>query len=688
MKHSLESFIKKDFLPVLAIFCIIFLTYFPSINREWLPFDEGFIYKEELTPIPRSLSEIFEIIKYFALNTHVVSTNSFFSNLVNVRCNPLATSLHVIISYFFQKTGIFYHSFQLFIHFTNSILVYLIFKSISKENVQRTDFLPLCFALLWAVHSGISEAILLSTNLNTILTYTFCFTFILYELKRIDSPNKFLFLQAIALSVLFFILMCFTEYAYSLPLIVFFIILSSLLKAGDSFKSSVFTSIKRIAPYGLGLFAYIIFSLTFQTSPIKELFRSNNSLTTLFFERSFWLAPQIFVEFLKVFFFPKTLSTFHSNLLPLASSYFEVYSTICFLIYVSLFLTPLIFFKSRFKYILILFFSLYFAIFPYLQTLAPTYCLFAERYCYFPLFIFIMILFQTSLIILSKRFLSYKILVTGILICIIPLSIRTYIRTIDWKTPENFYLSAIKAEKKDLYKAQKLLLFGNFLKTSGKSELGEECINQSFNLFNQSLETLKTKSNKEPSILTFYGINNDSLLVKAAYCISLIKLYYLSNNESPQEILSFLNPYIEKRLFNSAPNEIAFYASLLKDSGNIENSLKIYEQAFQKYPFILEIALPLIDQYFALDPDKSLAIAERAYNYLPNKGYILHRLVKLYSLKGNLEKKAHFAYLLGLRSHSIEGYELSAQTYLTLNKTKEAKKAFDKLASLKRTVNE
>ena len=92
-----------------AVILIVFLVYSLSLTRGWIPFDESFFYNQEFLPFHLSINEIPEIIRNFVLNAHIISMNSFFSNLVTLRNDPLAWSILVFIFYFFRDNAFLYH---------------------------------------------------------------------------------------------------------------------------------------------------------------------------------------------------------------------------------------------------------------------------------------------------------------------------------------------------------------------------------------------------------------------------------------------------------------------------------------------------------------------------------------------------------------------------------------------------
>ena len=678
-----------------AVIIIVFLIYSFSLTRTWLPFDESLIHKEELLPIPASFNELFEVINSFVFNCHMVSMNSFFSNIVTLRSAPLVWSVLSCILFFFKKNATLYHLFQLLIHLTNCILVFYIFKKSrdiiqEKKPLSNSGYLIISlFTLIWALHCTSTEAVLLTTNWNALLTYTFCFCFILYEILDIQERRyRIIPLRNSIASILFFLLMCFTEYAYTLPIIIFFIILSLNLKNMDNSKEAFVFSLKKILTYISALFFYFLFSLANQSSTLNNLISVNFNSSTIysFLERNFWLSPQIFINFLKLLFFPKTLSTYQSDLIYLADSLFSRFSIIAIVFYLGFLLAPiicfLIFKSSKLKHTSLLLYAFFFSCFPFLHIISPTYCLMADRYCYFPLFT--LLLFVLTFVFYTKQVKS-KILLFCLLCILIILTSRTLIRIQDWSNPINFYNSVIKAESKPLYKGHKFLLLADFFNSQNMKSQTENTVQQSLNELNKSLvdlKTLKEKTPNQPITLKYYGLDYNSLLLKSVYCIAIIKKNYL--NASAENILKFYEPFISERLNDSAPNEIAFYGSLLLSTNAVDKAKSIYERAYKRFPFILEISLPLADIYLTYDKntDKAFQILQQSYRYYPNKGMPMYKLLKYYEVIGSPINEAKFAYLLGLREHSIESYQHAAQIYLDLDKSQNAKKAIDKLLQL------
>ncbi|GEM_PF-689530 len=710
-KKVTQRLIKKitsaDFLLFCGTLFVVFVVYSFSLGREWQSFDERLFHKETLFPIPYYFDEISEIIKSFVLNCHTESMNIFFSNHINIRSNPIAFMLIVFVSYFLKKSAFLYHLLQLSIHLTNTALVWLILKQVTeiinlKFNETIKYSLISLFCLLWALHSGSTEAVLLVTNWDTIFTYTFCFAFIYFELRTISNKKyEISDLKTILISVLFCLTMFFTEYAYTLPAIIFFISFAFIYKEVGNFKKSFSISINFAKPYFIGLFLFAFLSLFKPDSTLLSLFPNNStdpvfqnySSFYMFLERNLWLVPQIFVNLLKILIFPKILTTYQSTNIPLANTLFEPYSILCFLIYFSFLIIPAILFiylkDQNKKYSLLLSYSFYFSLFPFLHVLLPTYCLAADRYCYFPSF-FLVLLIYCSIFSLfnfsSQKQLKTFIIVTSCILFL--LTIRTLIRIQEWSNSYTLYKSALRIENNPLYRSNKLIIFADYVGAQGKQEEMENALQASLKNSLRALKEYKIarkKSPVQPVTLKYYGLDYDSLILKAVYLIATVK----NDNyqEPPDKTLAFYESSIKKRLATAGINQILLYADILQKAGRVQDAKEMLEYALKRFPYSSSVLFSLTDYYFMVENnlEKTWEILEKAYKYYPNDKLTIEKLIKYYDRKNDLPNKAKYSYLLGLRMHSPKSYQNAALIYLDIGQINPAYKTLKKLARLSST---
>ena len=306
-----------SFICLFGSLLIVFLTYSFSLNRGWQFFDERMIYNEGLLPTPRDFSELLEIIKTYCFSYHFDSQNTFFSNLINVRSAPFGEILKLLTALLLKNNAFLYHLLQLSIHLINTTLVWIIFYNLLKFKdlpYKSSLVLSSLASLIWSLHPLNTEAIMLATNWNSLLTHTFSFAFFLYILKKVSnncSANKN---HEVFIIALFYIISLFlTEYSYILPVVLF------LISFGFSFKK--FNDVKKSLDYSINLSKPFIYGLVifFCISLIKSIIQFKSDLITnqplnFSMERVLWLSPQIFFHFIKLFFFPKSLSFHQTNL--------------------------------------------------------------------------------------------------------------------------------------------------------------------------------------------------------------------------------------------------------------------------------------------------------------------------------------------------------------------------------------
>ena len=690
---------SKHILFVSLTLLIVFAIYSFSLLRPWLPFDERLFYNEILFPIPQTFSEIFEIISSFVVNSHIESSNTFFSNHQTIREAPIAWIIYVFLSYFFKTNSFYYHLFQLLIHLINTTLVWLIiYFTIKSFNNQLTSpnnnnqfFFISLLTLIWALHSANTEAVLLATNWNALLSFTFCFAFLLYEIYSTNRNNlKISKLRMILISVLFFLAVSLVEQVYTFPLAIFLIVFAYVIRRSKNIKGSFITSLKLASPYFIGLFLFVLFSFFRSGSPlITNFYSSQHSSIYLFIERNLWFTPQIFVHFLKLLIFPKVLSTYQSNFVYLSKALFENYSIFCTLFYLLFLSTPIIsFFLSKnrnYKSISLIVYGFFFVLFPFLHILTPTYCLSADRYCYLPSFIFLLLVLN---ILLFFNFTATRILkpVIGLFFCItLLIGIRTTIRIQDWRNPYTFYNSAIRIEKTWFYKAQRHNIFANYLEKENKKDKAKRLSDLSLKELYKAqgeLRLLKQKYPKQPETLINYGLDHESLLQKAAYLILAIRTH--NNKTTDEKALAEYESGLQEEAIPQTSEETSFYAQALLKAGKLNEAEKILNPGVKRFPRSSLVLNTIADLYliYKNDPDKAFPFIQISYKYFPNDPVILSKFYKYYELKKDPLNQAKFAYLLGLRNHDPISYQKAVQIYLDLNQVKLANKSINKLILL------
>ena len=677
---------KYSYLYLIGVLLIVSFVFLPTVNREWQMFDEKDIYYNEgLYPIPNNLSEAFEVISIYSPNFNFESQNLQFSNIVNIRSNPIGSAINILISYFFKKNPLPYHLLSVCIHVINTAIIWLIFQRLlNLQTTLRNSsnlLLSSIITLTWALHPVNIESIMMSTNWNSIFICSLYLIFIFYTLRKIGSDSfKNSKIETLILSLLFFSCILIVEYSYVFSLIIFFISFGFIYKRSASIQESVKSSISLSLPYFLGSLFGIIFYFS------RHLFLHNSSYQGVDFsiERLLWFSPQIFVHCLKLIFYPKDLSVYQSNLVSFADSYFALYAILCLTVFILFLTLPFVFFtrfksKNKFSFICPLTYCFIFSIFPFLQIITPTYCIFAERYCYFPLFLLLLI-FTVSISSLQNK----RIFTILFLLILIPLSVHTIIRLKDWNDSYSLYSSVIKTYKKEIYKGFGLANLGYYFTSTNNDKESEKYFSLSIQKLVSEIEDLRVNGiEQKVETLKVYGLDRDSIISNAAFRIASIKFYEF--HEKATKILEFYKPFIDSSINNAGSSQLDLYAKLLLASEQPDEALKVLKFAKEKYPLSTTIIFSLSNFYLN---QKDLINAEKIINeglkYYPNYTKILPRAIKLYWLKKDLPNLAKYEYLLGLRTHSIEAYQKSLEIYLSLNQLNKAKKIIDKLLLMDR----
>jgi len=676
-----------SFICLFGSLLIVFLTYSFSLNRGWQFFDERMIYNEGLLPTPRDFGELIEIIKTYCFTYHFDSQNTFFSNLINVRSAPLGEILKLITALLLKNNAFLYHLLQLSIHLINTTLVWMIFYNLFKfKNVPYKSSLTLSslVSLIWSLHPLNTEAIMLATNWNSLLTHTFSFAFFLYILKKVSnncSANKN---HEVFIIALFYIISLFlTEYSYIVPIVLFFIAFGFSFKQFNEIKKSLDYSINLSKPFIYGLIIFLSISLVKSIIQFKSALITNQSLD-FSIERILWLSPQIFFHFLKLFFFPKSLSLHQTNLLNLSDSLCSAYSIFTLIFFLIFLILPFLLF-IRFNispektYFLPVVYAFIFSLVPFLHIISPTYCLIAERYSYFPLFIFIFcfILFLSSFITLNTK----KVLF-GLIVILITLQVRTIFRTFDWKDTFSLYNSALKCSKDDIYKGQIHSILSYYFKKTGDKNKTFEHTTLSIKEFDSGIKKLaKKRQTSIPKTLIAYGLDPISMLITCAFSISESRLDFL--NEPAKRIFNYYEPFIKPNLKYAGSSQLDLYAKLLLKTSNDSEAEKVLKFAYKKYPYSPNIIYTLSNFYLNRNNlNEASNIINLGYNYYPSYPRMLLRMIKLCELKKDYSSLAKYEYLLGLRAHSKAAYQKACQIYLLLKDIDKANVCLKKLFHL------
>ncbi len=685
-KTSLKDLIL-DIKNVDLLICMIILLvlFIPTLNRPWLTYDERIIYDSLYFPTPKSFGEIFEIFENFGSSFNLFSSNSMYSSNYIIRSCPLCLLMWTFTNFFLQKQPILFHLLNLTLHIFNTSLIYFILKitlgTTKIESSLMKRFLPAILTLLWAIHPVMLESVLLSTNFGATLSYCFFFGFLLDFLMN-KSRNTSL-LREFLIPVIFLIPLLTNEYIITLPFVLFIISFYDTYKT-NSLKKAIKVSIEETKPYFVGLIVYLIFYSLSNNRIIHPLI--GNQLIA-FTERVFWLAPQIFVHFLKLVFYPKVLSTDQTLFVHLDKTLLAPYSLLCLLTLASWLLIPLYLFikKRKAADVFLLCWTFFFALLPFLHILVPSYLLAAERYLYCPLALLSLGLLKIILNQSNKKiFIASSIFLTlALLLCVS----RSYYRALDWKDNYSFIISTYNSTKDPLVKAIKLNMLAETLNIvnpkqnetlKGQYEdvlkLLKQAKKENTELKNKCQDTL-------PLIVKSYGLDYDSMLAKTISLQAIIRCLKLK--EDYHIGIKLLKPYINKPELLD-PRIFEIYTNWLIADKKIPKAKHVLLKANSTYPHISSILMQLFDLTMKYENNKKKAegYLKEALKYYPNDITILSRAALFYQGQKNSLLVARYSYLYGLLTQSKSAYQQALSNYLDAGKRRDAKKIVSKLLKI------
>lgn len=665
---------------LLICLIVVLILFIPTLNRPWLTYDERIIYDSIYFTTPRSFSEIFEFVENFGKSFNIISSNSYYSSGYIIRTCPLSLILNLFTGFLFGKSSFLFHTLNLTLHLINICLFYLILKSCftnTKLSQIASRFLLITLTVLWAVHPVMIESILLSTNFGATLSYGFFFGFLLDFL--INKRKNDSLLRKFIIPIIFLIPMLTNEYIVTLPFVLFIISFYETYK-NASFKKAFKLSFQETKPYFVGLVLYTIFYSLSPNNKIIQPFVGNQ--LEILVERIFWLSPQIFVHFVKLIFYSKTLSTDQTLFVHLGETLFHPYSILCILLFTCWLFIPLyLFIKNRkASNVFLLCWTFFFTLLPFLHILVPSYLLVAERYLYCPL---ALLIFGSLKIVLNQS--NKKAFVTSSMFLSVALLLclgRSYYRTLDWKDNYSFIASTYNATKDPLLKAIKLNMLAEIssIKTLEQNKTLKDDYEDILKLLNEAKQkAIKLKNKYQdslPLVIKSYGLDYDSKLAKinsfeaVIRCLQLKEDYHIG--------ISLLESYINKPELLD-PRIFEIYTTWLINDNNTLKAKNILLKANSTYPHISSILMQLFDLSIEKEAEKYLI---EALKYYPQDISILGKAITFYQEQKNDSLTARYSYLYGLLTQSKFAYQQSLSNYLNTGDLRDARKIVFKLLKI------
>jgi len=523
---------------IFIIFILGFLVYANILGN-------GFVWDDEEQVVGNSA------IRSLANIPALFSSSTFNSGgaagLSGAYYKPFMPALFSINFSLFGLNATLFHLIQLLIHLGNAILLYFILK-----NILKSENKAFAISLIWAVHPGISEAVVYISGYQDVLFAFFGLLGFWLSLKFINTKNlNFLFASFLSL---FCSLLSKEAGIVFLVLTGLYFLLFNIKNLLKFVSGSAFI-------LGIYLFARLVVAkISFSAPHIVPIAKASftQRLTTLPFE---------LFSYFRLAVFPKDLFISQHQLVTNFSDFrfwgLGLFILLLFIIFAGFYI------KTKNK--LFLFFVLWFFI-----SLGPTLNIIpadmtiSERWLYIPIIGF--------LVIICELVTDYWLLITIILL----LSARTFLRTFDWRNGLTLYQHDIKL---------------NPLAFDLQNNYGVELFRH--NKLSDALVHFKKSIELSPKWWTNY--NNAGAIYQARNNLKMARKYYqksidngnyylayenqaflILRTDGPDKAIDFVNESLKYLPLNSKLHMVAALGYNAKNQN--ESALKFSQKAFQLSP--------------------------------------------------------------------------------------------------------
>jgi len=367
-------------------------------------FFNSFLWDDEVTILNNpSIQSFSNIPNFFTMNflSNVTNTNFLASYY-----RPVTSTVQTILYVLFGPHPFFFHFFQISIHILNSVLIYLMFCYLYKNKS-----LPLFLSLIFLVHPMNVEAVSWISATQEVFFFFIGILALLYVVKYQELNLKDLFF----INLLVFLSMLIKESG----VIFFLLIFTYLLKIN-----------KKSAYLNLFFSTITLFIYTFIRFAVDSLYVSGTGLFPIMrvsFLTRLLNIPKMFFYYLSTFFYPVELAISHQWVIikPDINNFYIplIFLISCFFLF--------FYILCRLKNNIFTFFFIWFCIGILLHLqIVPLNMTVSERWFYFPM----VGLLGMIGVLLNKIYVVHNKLIKTILIVIIILfSLRSFIRTFDWR---------------------------------------------------------------------------------------------------------------------------------------------------------------------------------------------------------------------------------------------------------------
>ncbi|MBI2995378.1 MAG: hypothetical protein HYY52_01545 [Candidatus Melainabacteria bacterium] len=264
------------------------------------------------------------------------------------------------------------------------------------------------------------------------------------------------------------------------------------------------------------------------------------------------------------------------------------------------------------------------------------------------------------------------ILTIASIFLLIPLSIKSYTRTLDWENSVSLFTSALNTAPNNLFKAIRYEFLGSILldyyKDEESQQTGKNYINKSINLLEEYIKEQKAIDkqfgNSIPEVIKSYGLDPKTLQAKAAYLLAFTKIGLLKDSDLAFKI-------IDKYLSNLQITDtqiLDLYLGLLFARKSYDKVETILKHALEKKlsPTLLVIYSELYKAKYN-DYKSAEESLKKSFKYFPYDLQTLSGLKRFYLETNKAREFAYYSYLLGIRMHSLESLYNAYNIYTKLN---------------------
>lgn len=410
----------KNYLRFHLFFPLIFLvitgiTYGNSLPNGLFFDDEELIYKNEY------VKHLAFFPRYFTEN--MISGAGKVSNMYR----PILLTSFALDYAIWKGNPLGFHLTNILLHATNGIFIFFLILRLFKNR-----YLAFLTSLFFVVHPANSEAVIYASGRTDPLVVFFSLLTFHFFLQFIQKKESAFFLYFFSFGA-FLLALLTKETAVILPFLLFLLSITS----EQNFRKKFMHFFIFLIPFFLSVFLYILLRLTvFNFGNTLNFYSTSNIYSQNIMVR-FFTFTYVFFEYMSLLFFPKDLIVARS--VPLVTSFFSPSVLLfLFLVFFLFFLSVKYWHKEKLFFFSLCFFFL--AILP-VSGIIPINNIITEHYLYFPslsffLFVsFVIVSLFHSLHSLTKQYIFISVL--GFIF--LSLSIRTIIRTSDWRDPITFY---------------------------------------------------------------------------------------------------------------------------------------------------------------------------------------------------------------------------------------------------------